>query len=658
MVRHAWVLLCLGLLARAGWANTYKVTTNADTGTGSLRWAIREANRHAGADSIVFAAGMKGRLMTPDTPLPAVTDAETTIDGDINGDGQPDVQIDGMLGSQEAGLGIKADHCTISGLAITGCKNPAIFIVDASYCTVRSCHIGVNLPGTAAVVNVLNIVLYRATHCTIGGTDPLQRNIIGCFSGGEAPGGVFLMDSAYNTVVGNYIGLTRSGSAALGTGPAGVNIYGFSGGSIGNRIGGTRSGSRNVIAGVKDGVLICGIGISSNIIAGNTFGLAADGKTVIPVDEAGVRLGAGNEPLATVTHNTIGGTEPAAANAFAGTPVGVLVEGQATVGNLIEGNYFGSNRARSATEPLHTGVQLLPTAGAQTIGGPSAKYGNYFTPNQPPGIFTFGVGLQGGADTLVRFNTFGLLPKMSTTVEMTCGVVIIGVSPRILDNTFYIPKAAVNIAGAGANPGIYRNTFRSCGTGVYIGSDATCGMGDLGDADTSNDGGNVFRLPFFIPPGTFYVQNYSPTLIKAEGNDFGTTDHVSIEKRLWDQKDDPTLGLVDYDPLKGGIHPTGLQPGALAVTTATAVATGSGAEVVFGLSAPAKVTVQILNLAGRLVATPALDRASTAGTQRVVWSGQADCGTRAPSGRYLVRVTARDDAGGQAQSLCSLTWGR
>ena len=66
------------------------------------------------------------------------------------------------------------------------------------------------------------------------------------------------------------------------------------------------------------------------------------------------------------------------------------------------------------------------------------------------------------------------------------------------------------------------------------------------------------------------------------------------------------------------------------------------------------VAVDVLNIAGRPVATVRRDSATLPGLQRVLWSGQSDRGTQAPDGTYLVRIAARDDDGQQAQSLCSL----
>jgi hypothetical protein len=55
----------LGALALAhlpAQAATFTVSTTADSGAGSLRQAITDANAAAGADTIVFAAGANGTI--------------------------------------------------------------------------------------------------------------------------------------------------------------------------------------------------------------------------------------------------------------------------------------------------------------------------------------------------------------------------------------------------------------------------------------------------------------------------------------------------------------------------------------------------------------------------------------------------------------------
>src|SRR5690242_19760999 len=56
--------------------STYLVTNTADSGPGSLRQAILDANSHAGADTIAFnIPGPGPHVIAPQSPLPLITDS-------------------------------------------------------------------------------------------------------------------------------------------------------------------------------------------------------------------------------------------------------------------------------------------------------------------------------------------------------------------------------------------------------------------------------------------------------------------------------------------------------------------------------------------------------------------------------------------------------
>ncbi len=75
--------------------------------------------------------------------------------------------------------------------------------------------------------------------------------------------------------------------------------------------------------------------------------------------------------------------------------------------------------------------------------------------------------------------------------------------------------------------------------------------------------------------------------------------------------------------------------------------TATGVDVCFTLSAPAAVTVEVLNMAGRHVQQVVAGREMGAGPCRVHWNGTAASGVPVPAGRYLVQVTARTADGEQ-----------
>src|SRR5215210_3741882 len=79
----ASVVMAAVVLASPAWAATYTVTTNADSGAGSLRQAIIDTNTTTGvADTINFDLGSAATITLTSSQLPTITDgAGLTIDG-------------------------------------------------------------------------------------------------------------------------------------------------------------------------------------------------------------------------------------------------------------------------------------------------------------------------------------------------------------------------------------------------------------------------------------------------------------------------------------------------------------------------------------------------------------------------------------------------
>ncbi len=86
----------------------------------------------------------------------------------------------------------------------------------------------------------------------------------------------------------------------------------------------------------------------------------------------------------------------------------------------------------------------------------------------------------------------------------------------------------------------------------------------------------------------------------------------------------------------------------------TALPTASGAEICFTLSAPASVSADVLNIAGRSVKHIVTDRVCDSGPQSLAWNGSSDFGTRVPHGSYLVRVSVFGDDGQRSERLTTL----
>ena len=86
----------------------------------SLTEAIQAANSAAGSHSINFDPSMKGAAITAPDGLPPLTRAGLTINGDIDGDGNPDITLNGAHSTISGCFRIRASDITIAGFTILG----------------------------------------------------------------------------------------------------------------------------------------------------------------------------------------------------------------------------------------------------------------------------------------------------------------------------------------------------------------------------------------------------------------------------------------------------------------------------------------------------------------------------------------------------------
>jgi hypothetical protein len=110
-------------------ATTFVVTNTDDSGPGSLRQAILDANANAGSDLITFNIGSGLKTITPASKLPDITDP-VVIDGTTQPgfSGSPLIEINASNTGFDWALLISAGNTTIRSLIVNRFQNGGILL--------------------------------------------------------------------------------------------------------------------------------------------------------------------------------------------------------------------------------------------------------------------------------------------------------------------------------------------------------------------------------------------------------------------------------------------------------------------------------------------------------------------------------------------------
>lgn len=236
--------------------SAYTVSSLADAGPGSLRAAITSVNGDSTADVIDFSVA--GVIKLTSGPLPAVTNT-VNIDG-TSAPGFTNAPVVEIDNNGFAGLTINAQASRLASLSIVNANGPGVTLVGyaghlgsggALNVTVVGDYIGLALDGSVAANTGVGLFIDGATGDTIGGTGPLDRNVIsgngaGGIQVGSSGGGAGMSEQ----ILGNFIGTDPAGQAAAANQGNGITL--FSGLSSflsgGTTVGGTDPGDGNTIA--------------------------------------------------------------------------------------------------------------------------------------------------------------------------------------------------------------------------------------------------------------------------------------------------------------------------------------------------------------------------------------------------------------------------
>jgi hypothetical protein len=412
-------------------ASTFTVTNTNDSGVGTLRQAITDANSTPGVDTISFNipatdprcnASTHVCTISPESSLPPVNDS-VIVDGYTQPGASPNtlamgdnavvlIQLSGTaLGTARLdGLDLNAGGSTVRGLVINGFFGRGLSL-NGSGNVIEGNFIGTDPKATKGVENFeAGIVISGGSQNNIiGGTTLAARNII---AGNGRDVELLITDpgSNGNLIEGNYVGINAVGdtaiSASTGSDESGARIDIVDGASN-NVIGGTTASARNVIApglrgsdchtaGVYLGsstatnqIFYQGSNsaaiVSGNQILGNFIGTNVSGRG--PLTNASGLLGPGIFIQVTGQNNIIGGTAASAGNVISLLPYDAISIGG--TGNIIQGNHIGTDLTNTMSLGNDgDGVQTLDVYGAinNTIGGTVPGAGNFIAFNLGNGV--------------------------------------------------------------------------------------------------------------------------------------------------------------------------------------------------------------------------------------------------------------------------------
>lgn len=541
---------------RAAYAADFTVSSNADSGAGTLRAAIDAANSSAGTDRILFSSSL---TIQPLTPLPVITGA-VIIDASgktVELSGAQTADSANATTSDRFGLQFAAGAAgsTVRGLIINHFGNAGIKIA-ASNTTIVQNVIGTNASGAAGLGNVNSgILIVGATNVLVGGTAAADRNII---SGNQGTG-VSVTRGGSAVIVNNYIGVASDGATRLGNTRDGV----FIGESSNSSVGGTDPSMRNIISGnIGNGVYIAqdkaNLPASGNVVAGNYIGVNTSGAGI---DATTGRATVGNNGGGIVVEaggNIIGGNSSSARNVIAGNGTnGIALGTSFATGNVVAANFIGV--ASDGTTLLRNrlnGVQISNLAFRNTIGGSNVSIGmcdnacNVISSNGDPTADTARAGVyldsSAGKGNAIRRNSIfsntelGIdlaVPSQSTDTSFVPGT---GATPNDANDPDDGPNSLQNfpVLSAADTNGSITGTLNSTPNATFV-VDFYRNLTNDNEAQTyigsqfvRTDANGNATVSYATPATLAATQFVTATATSASGASIGDTSEVSASQQV------------------------------------------------------------------------------------------------------------------------------
>jgi hypothetical protein len=400
-------ILLSSVLAQARAAD-FVVTTNADSGVGSLRWALQQAAlTPLTMDNISFNLPPGQLTISPLTTLPNVFYCNLDARTQPGYAGVPIVRLDGSLNASTTsrhGFGI-GQRGLVAGFSIVNFRDFGIISIGGNEgpAVTMANYIGVQPDGVTAGPNGVGVWINNHSS-VVGGVGAGLGNVI---SGNTHAGIEIWTSGTDNHISNNYIGTTANGQAALPNGTHGVHVRGTA-----NLIGDVNVDERNIISGNTDaGVYIEN---ANNSVLGNWIGLNVNGDPLPNEDGIltygdGTRIGDGTQPLG---GNVISG------NARAGIYARFLD------GLFVEANRIGTDPSGLLDRGNGNQGIYIDTATNVSIGGVAAGYRNIISGNER-GVYISGEDPELGPGVVnVQGNYIGLGVDGTTPVGNYIGAAV------------------------------------------------------------------------------------------------------------------------------------------------------------------------------------------------------------------------------------------
>lgn len=343
---------------------TFVVTNTADSGPGSLRQAILEANATPEVETLAFnIPGTGPHSIALQSDLPEIV-SPLHIDG-TSQPGHATAPIIELHGGDAPdgirhGLWITSGRSMVRGLAINRIIGRAgdlggahIKLESSGASVIEGCFVGLGLDGKesfSVLTTRWGIHVLNSSTNQIGGVLRAQQNVLA----GNQENELVISGSASrgNVVEGNLIGTDASGASVVSGASRGIVIDSASG----NVIGGPRDGAGNTVSAPLQAVLILStIGTpTANRIIGNFIGTDITGTNLLLNKNsfgntgAGIQVSFGRSNV--ISGNVIAGLGNAGETFGGALPGGVeyptgAISLSSASRTVITGNWIGTDRS-------------------------------------------------------------------------------------------------------------------------------------------------------------------------------------------------------------------------------------------------------------------------------------------------------------------------